>query len=124
MPKAEPVTRCDFFINADAREAGLTRQFWYQAYLQFLKDTESDTTAPGFEMYDIARTVRIPFHQKHIDVLVRCQPDPREYRIYRLTAFAAGDDRQPLDVSGAYEQLLEGRAVLGEAALLDSGRRW
>ena len=124
MPKAEPVTRCDFFITASAREAGLTQQFWYQAYLQFLKDTESDTTAPGFEMYDIARTVRIPFGQRHFEVLVRCQPDPREYRIYRLTAFAAGDDRQPLDVSGAYEQLLEGRAVLGEAALLDSGRRW
>ena len=51
---------------------------------------------------------------------MRCQPDSREYRIYRLTAFAAGDDRQLLEVSGAYDQFLEGRAVLGEAALLDS----
>ena len=124
MPETESATRHDFFINDGAREAGLTQRFWHQAYLQFLKDTESDTTTPGFEMYDIARTIRVPFGQRHFEVLVRCQPDPREYRIYRLTAFTAGDDRQPLDVSGAYEQLLEGRAVLGEAALLDSGRRW
>ena len=95
MPKAEPVTNCDFFINTAALESGLTQQFWYQAYLQFLKDTESDTTMPGFEMYDIARTVRVPFGQRHFDILVRCQPDPREYRIIRLTAFPAGDEKLP-----------------------------
>ena len=47
MPETESATRHDFFINDGAREAGLTQQFWYQAYLQFLKDTESDTTTPG-----------------------------------------------------------------------------
>ena len=124
MPKAEPVTRCDFFITASALEAGLTQQFWYQAYLQFLKDTESDTTAPGFEMYDIARTVRIPFHQKHIDVLVRCQPEPKEHRIIRLTAFPAGNERQAPQLSRWYRRLDESRTVLGEAALLDVGQRW
>ncbi len=91
MPKAESVTRHDFFINAAARETGLTHQFWYQAYLRFLRDAESASSTPGFEMYDNARIVRIPFHHKHIDVLVRCQPEPREYRIIRPTALPAGD---------------------------------
>ena len=124
MPKAEPVTNCDFFINAAALEAGLTQQFWHQAYLQFLRDAESDTTTAGFEMYDIARIVRISFHQKHIDVLVRCQPEPREYRIIRLTAFPAGDERQAPQLPRSYRHLGESRTVLGEAALLDAGQRW
>ena len=64
MPETESATRHDFFINDGAREAGLTQRFWHQAYLQFLKDMESDTTTPGFEMYDIARTVRVPFGQR------------------------------------------------------------
>ena len=79
---------------------------------------------PGFGMYDIARTVRVPFGQRRFDVLVRCQPDPREHRIYRLTAFAAGGERLPLEVSEAYDQLTEDRAALVEAVLLDRGRRW
>ena len=82
MPKTESVTRYEFFINDDAHETGLTRQFWYQAYLQFLEDAENDTSMSEFERYDISRTVRIPFHQKQIDVLVRCQTEPSEYRLY------------------------------------------
>ena len=124
MPKADPVTSCDFFINAAALEAGLTQQFWYQAYLQFLRQAESDTSAPGFEMYDFACTVRIPFHHKYIDVLVRCQPEPREHRIIRLTAFPAGDERQGPQLSRWYTHLGESRTALGEAALLDFGQRW
>ena len=121
MPDTKPVTHYDFFINAVAHETGLTHQFWHQAYIQFLKDVESNTSTPGFDMYDIALTVRIPFHQKQIDVLVRCQPEPREYRIIRLTAFSAGDERQTPQVSGHFG---ESRTVLGEAALLDAGHRW
>ena len=94
MPDTKPVTHYDFFINAVAHETGLIHQFWHQAYIQFLRDVESNTSTPGFDMYDIALTVRIPFRHKHIDVLVRCQPEPREYRIMRLTAFPAGDDRR------------------------------
>ena len=112
MPKAEPVTRCDFFVNAAALEAGLTQQFWYQAYLQFLEDAENDTSTPGFERYDIARTVRIPFHQNQIDVLVRCQPEPRECRIIRLTAFSIGDERQTSPLSRWYGHLDESRTVV------------
>ena len=122
MPETESATRHDFFINDGAREAGLTQRFWHQAYLQFLKDMESDTTTPGFEMYDIARTVRIPFQHKHIDVLVRCQPEPREHRIIRLTAFPAGNERQAPQLSRWYRRLDESRTVLGEAALLDAGQ--
>ena len=124
MPETESVTRYDFFVNAAALEAGLTQKFWYQAYLQFLEDAENDTSTPGFEMYDIARTVRIPFHQKQIDVLVRCQPEPREYRIIRLTAFSVGYERQTPQLSRWYRRLAESRTVVGEAALLDVGQRW
>ena len=124
MPKTEPETRYDFFSNAAALEAGFTHRFWRQAYLQFQREAESDTSIPEFIRYDVARTVQIPFRQEHIDVLVRCQPDPREYRIFRFTAFPAEDERQTLQVSGACRHLGEDRAILGEAALLDTGRRW
>ena len=124
MLETESMTRHEFFFNDSAREAGLTQRFWHQAFVQFLQEAESDMSIPVFRRYDIACTVRVPFGHGRFDVLVRCQPDPSEYRIYRLTAFAADDDRQPLEVSGAYEQLLEGRAVLVEAVLLDSGLRW
>ena len=107
MPKAEPVTRYDFFINNAAREAGLTHQFWDEAYLQFLKDAENDTSTPEFERYDIDRTVRIPFHQKQIDVLVRCQPEAGEYRKIRLTAFSIGDERQTPQLSRWYRRIDE-----------------
>ena len=107
MPKAEPVTRYDFFINNAAREAGLTHQFWDEAYLQFLKDAENDTSTPEFERYDIDRTVRTPFHQKQIDVLVRCQPEAGEYRKIRLTAFSIGDERQTPQLSRWYRRIDE-----------------
>ncbi len=119
-----PESNHDFFISDGAREAGLTQRFWHQAYLMFIKAAEEDTSMPAFVIYDIARIVRVPFGQGYLNVLVRCQPDPREHRIYRLTAFAAGAERQPLDAKTAYQQLREGRAMLGEAALMDRGRRW
>ena len=122
MPKTE--SNHDFFLSDGAREAGLTQRFWHQAFLMFIKEAEENTSMPSFEIYDIARIVRVPFGQGYLNVLVRCQPDPREHRIYRLTAFAAGGERQPLDVNTAFQQLREGRAMLGEAALMDRGRRW
>ena len=124
MHETDSNTRHDFFINDSAREAGLTQRFWNQAYLMFLKEAEGDTSVPVFDRYDIARTIRVPFGQGYLNVLVRCQPDPREYRIYRLTAFATGGERQPLEVSEAYDQLREDRAALVEAVLLGSNRRW
>ena len=124
MPKTESETHYDFFSNAAALEAGFTHRFWLQAYLQFQREAESDISIPAFVRYAVARTVRIPFRHEHIDVLVRCQPDPREYRIFRLTAFPAEDERRALQVSRAYRYLIEGRAILGEAALLDTGRQW
>ena len=124
MPETESNARHDFFINDGARDAGLTRQFWHQAYLRFLKEADGDTSVPVFDRYDIARITRVTFGPGRFDVLVRCQPDPREHRIYRLTAFATGGERQPLEVSEAYDRLREDRAALVEAVLLDSNRRW
>ena len=124
MPETDSNTRHDFFINDRVREAGLTQRFWNQAYLMFLKEAEGDTNVPVFDRYDIARIARVPFGPGGFDVLVRCQPDPREHRIYRLTAFATGGERQPLEVSEAYDQLREVRAALIEAVLLDRDRRW
>ncbi len=124
MPETESNARHDFFINDGARNTGLTRQFWHQAYLRFLKEADGDTSVPVFDRYNIARITRVTFGPGRFDVFVRCQPDPREHRIYRLTAFATGGDRRPLEVSGAYDQLREDRAVLGEAVLLDRNRRW
>ena len=120
----ESIARHDFFISDSAREAGLTQSFWHQAYMMFIKEAEENTSLPAFGIYEIARVVRIPFGPGYLNVLVRCQPDPREHRIYRLTTFAADVERQPLDVNTAFEQLLEGRAMLGEAVLMDRGRRW
>ncbi len=120
----ESVNCYDFFSNAAALEAGLTQQFWHQAYIQFLMEAESDTSIPLFDRYVVARTVRIRLCQETIDVLVRCQPDPREYRIVRFTAFPATPGRQTLQTSQAYKLLGKGRAILGEAALLDTGHRW
>ena len=124
MDETDSNTRHDFFINDSVREAGLTQRFWNQAYLMFLKEADGDTSVPVFDRYDIARIARVPFGQRRFDVLVRCQPDPREHRIYRLTAFATGGERQHLEVSEAYDQLREVRAALIEAVLLDRGRRW
>ncbi len=87
MPETE--SNHDFFFSDGAREAGLTQRFWHQAYLMFIKLAEESTSMPAFDIYDIARIVRVRFGQGHLNVLVRCQPDPREYRIYRLTAFAS-----------------------------------
>ena len=101
MPETE--SNYDFFISDSAREAGLTQRFWHQAYLMFIKLAEVNTSVPAFDIYDIARIVRVPFGQGYLNVLVRCQPDPREHRIYRLTAFAADSGHQPLDVNTAFE---------------------
>ena len=73
MPDTKPVTHYDFFINAVAHETGLTHQFWHQAYIQVLRDVESNTSTPGFDCTTRSHR-RIPFRHKHIDVLVRCQP--------------------------------------------------
>ena len=82
------ITPKDFFSNAAAREAGFTEEFWYQAYRLYLGEAERDPN-PSWGKFDIPRTVRMPFNQGYVDVIARVQPEPRDYRIVRLTAFPA-----------------------------------
>ena len=117
----------DFFSNPTAREAGFTDNFWHHAYQLYLDAVRRDPS-PSLDKFDVARTVRVPFRQGHVDVLVRVNPDPREFRVMRFTAFPAADDRpDPRQVSRWYWQEgpeQETRAALGEGALLDSSHRW
>ncbi len=117
-----PITSDDFFSNAAAREAGFSDQFWYHAYTLYMEEVERDSS-PSFDKYFIERTVRVPFGQGYIDVLVRSQPEPREEVIMRLTAFPSGDEREVPQLSRVYMRE-EKRPVLGEASLLDAGWRW
>ena len=113
------ITPSDFFINDVAKEAGLTGQLWHLVYSLYMRELQSDSS---FDAHDVERTFRVPSRQGHIDVLVRCQPEPREFRILRFTAFPAGAGKV-LQISRVYE-LDESRPVLGEAALLDVGSQW
>ena len=122
MVELPPITPSDFFSDAAAREAGFTDQFWYRAYILYLDELARDPSR-SFAKYDIERTLRIPFQRGYVDVLVRAQPEPREERVLRFTAFPAGDEPGIRRVSRVY-RYEETRPVLGEAALLDAGWRW
>lgn len=66
-----------------------------------------------------ARTIRIPFREGSVDVLVRCHPRPYEQLVMRFTAFHAADGDEFQEISRWY--WYDGpREVLGEAALLDA----
>ena len=68
--------------------------------------------------------LRVPSKGGPVDVLVRCQPEPREYLILRFTAFSAGPGPQVHQLSGDFRSDGESRPVLGEAALLDARHSW
>ncbi len=118
MPESTPA---DFFVNAAATEAGLSTDVWYQAYVLFRYEAAKEMT---FDAYERERTVRVPSKGGPVDVLVRCQPDPREALIFRFTAFPAGPGAQVHQLSRAYRRDGESRPVLGEAALLDARHSW
>ena len=118
------ITPRDFFSNAAAREAGFTEDFWYQAYQLYLDEAGRD---PGLslEKFDRPRTVRMPFKQGYVDVIARVQPEPREYRIVRFTAFPTeGEGGSEVHQVSRWYRLEESRPVLGEGALLDENARW
>ena len=54
-------------------------------------------------------------------MLVRNQPDAREYQELRFTAFAVGEDGQQIP---RWYWHTEDRTVLGEAILVDYVNRW
>ena len=106
----------DLFLNAAAREAGLSNDVWHQAFTLFLHE------ADRLKLYGPKRlqhTVRVPSALGPLDVLVRCQPDPGEALIFRFTAFPAGPGSEVHQLSGDYRRDGESRPVLGEAVLLD-----
>ena len=74
----------------------------------------------SFDVFEMARTVRVAFDRGRADVLVRSQP---EARILRFTAFAAGDGDEVRQVDRLY-WLDEDRPVLGEALLPNDNLRW
>lgn len=122
MVQRPPITPNHFFSNPAAREAGFTEQFWYQAYQLFLDEANRDPS-PSLDKFFIARTIRAPFRQHFVDVLVRMQPEPGEYSSLRFTAFPAGEEREVRQVSRWYSSD-ETRPVLGEGVLLDANFPW
>lgn len=122
MAPRPPITPNHFFSNPAAREAGFTEQFWYQAYQLFL-DEENRDPNPSLDKFFIARTIRAPFRQNFVDVLVCMQPEPGEYSSLRFTAFPAGEEQEVRQVSRWYSSD-ETRPVLGESVLLDANFPW
>ena len=118
MPEPTPA---DFFVNAAALQAGLSNDVWHQAYTLFRREADKEMT---FDAYERERTVRVPSKGGAVDVMVRCQTDPREALIMRFTAFPAGPGAEVHQISRAYRRDGESRPVLGEAALLDARHSW
>ena len=125
MVQQQPITPNHFFSNAAARDAGFAEQFWYQAYQLYMDEAARDPERALDIKYTRPRSIRMPFREGHVDVIVRAQPDSREYVIMRLTAFPAdGEDGSDADQSGWWYVHNEQRPPLGEGALLDENGRW
>ena len=125
MVQQQSITPNDFFSNPAARDAGFTEQFWYQAYQLYLDEAARDPDPALDIKYTRPRSIRMPFREGHVDVIVRAQPEPREYVIMRFTAFPAdGEDGSDADQSGWWYVHNEQRPALGEGALLDENVWW
>ena len=94
MAQETHITPADFFWNAAAQEAGFSGQFWLDAYNRYLDAVQRDPSQ-SFDKWEVERTFRVPFESGHVDVLVRMQPDGREYCALRFTVFPAGDGPDP-----------------------------
>lgn len=125
MDEQTGMTAENFFWNAAAQESGFSAQFWLDAYNRYLGDVELDPS-PMFEAWEVERTVRVPFGSGQVDVLVRIQPDGREYAVLRFTVFPAAEGPEPrrFDRWYWYGSGEETPPALGEAALLDYAHRW
>ena len=121
----------DFFTNAAARGYGFTDEFWQEAYDKYRHDLEQglkDNPRWGEEL-EKERTVRVLFQGREYDVLVRTPPeDSREHPPLRLSAFPAGPEPEPPQMSRIYWYNEENQRIdlqpIGEAALLDEFNRW
>ena len=122
MIERPPLSPSDFFCNAAAREAGLTEQFWFDAHTRWHEALHNDPKI-SFDSIDTPRTIRMPFRDGHVDVLVRNQPDGGEYFAVRFTAFPADEEPTPRQISRWYMDE-ESRSVMGEGVLLDANFNW
>ena len=126
MAQQTRIKPADFFWNTTAQEAGLSGQFWLDAYNLYLEAVLLDPSR-SFDKWEVERTVRVAFGGGHADVLVRAQPDGREHSVLRFTAFPAGDGPEPPQIERWYwfeSAEKEAPPLLGEAALLDHANRW
>ena len=117
-----PIAPSDFFSNAAAQAAGFTDEFWFDAFNQWTEALHNDAES-FFIAIDSPRTFRMPFRDGYADVLVRNQPDGREYYAIRFTAFPADDEPTPRQIDRWY-MYDESRPVLGEAILADVNFPW
>ena len=83
----------------------------------------ADGASQFADAFDIERTIRRQFGGRLVDVLVRNQPDAREYRQLRFTPFAAEADEGVREIPGWYWRS-DDRPVLGEVLLVDYTNRW
>ena len=127
MFQQAPISAASFFSNAAAQEAGLSGQFWLDAYNRYVDAMEQDT-APFFERWEMERTVRVPFKQDYFDVLIRSLPEGREFCPLRFTAFPASGEPQPPNINRWYwyddSKYEDPSLTLPEATLLDYTNRW
>ncbi len=125
MVHRQTTTSQDFFSNAAARNAGFTEQFWYQAYQLYQHEAAQDPDPAWDIKLTRPRSIRMPFREGYVDVVVRAQPETREYVIMRFTAFPAdGEDGPDADQSGSWYVHNEKRPALGEGTLFDVNARW
>ena len=122
MTQATTLSPSDIFTNSTARAAELTDEFWFDAYHRW-QDAVQNSPESFFRALDDPHTFRMPFPNGHADVLVRTQPEGREYYSIRMTAFPA-DDRNPPTQVERWHQDTETRPTLGEAVILDANLRW
>lgn len=121
----------DFFTNQSTRAYGFTDQFWQEAYDKYrqAQEQEMQTNPRWGEVLEMEFTVRVSFRGSDYDVLVRTPPeDSREFPPLRLSAFPAGPEPEPPQMSRIYWYSDEGQRIdlrpLGEAALLDDFNTW
>ena len=126
MAQEMRITVADFFWNTAAHEAGLSGQFWLDTHNRYLDAVQRDPS-PSLDKWEAAYTVRVPFESGQVDVLVRIDPEAREYGTLRFTVFPAGDGPDPRQMDRWYfygDKEKETPPILGEGALLDYLNRW
>ncbi len=123
MIERTPISAASFFLNGAALEGGFSGQFWFDTYNRYMDALRQDS----FDKWDIERTIRVPFKGGHVDVLVRLEPDGKEFSSLRFTAFPASGGPQPTEIERWYwygNDKYDDSSKLPEAALLDSVNRW